>query len=162
MLASHRIDDAPNTCMRAGNAFDASPYVSISQETDAFTSSDVYTYRRSMTVSVDGGLPTCFQHASMLLKVLETTFPFELHGTSYTSLRIVTPGPLHCGACLLQSSFLHAPGLNATSYQPGNMLRFQLLFRLTSNLNSNYLHIHRLKGIIQASTVRMSLLSPCN
>lgn len=44
----------PDGCMHAGNDFDAAPYVSISQDTDSFTSADVYTYRRSMTVSVDG------------------------------------------------------------------------------------------------------------
>jgi hypothetical protein len=53
---------------------------------------------------------------------------------------------------------MHAVGLNKTSYQPGNMLRFQLLFRLTSSLDPNYLHIHRVKGIIQASTVRCPCL----
>ena len=36
---------------------------------------------------------------------------------------------------------------------PGNMLRFQLIFRLTSSVDDNYLHIHTLKGIVQASTV---------
>lgn len=50
---------------------------------------------------------------------------------------------------------LHA-GLNRTSYVPGNLLRFQLIFRLTSNVDENYLHIHTLKGIVQASTVRRS------
>ena len=33
------------------------------------------------------------------------------------------------------------------------MLRFQLIFRLTSSVDDNYLHIHTLKGIVQASTV---------
>ena len=44
-------------------------------------------------------------------------------------------------------------GLNKTAYVPGNMLRFQLIFRLTSSVDDNYLHIHTLKGIVQASTV---------
>jgi hypothetical protein len=37
-----------------GNDFDASPFIIVSQEEDIFTSSDVYEYRRSMTVSIDG------------------------------------------------------------------------------------------------------------
>ncbi len=35
---------------------------------------------------------------------------------------------------------------------PGNMGRFQLIFRLTSTKDPNYLHIHTLKGIAQAAT----------
>ncbi|CAL8463641.1 g3175 [Coccomyxa elongata] len=33
---------------------------------------------------------------------------------------------------------------------PGNLERFQLVFRLTSTVDPNYLHIHTLKGIAQA------------
>ncbi|EIE27691.1 hypothetical protein COCSUDRAFT_39286 [Coccomyxa subellipsoidea C-169] len=41
---------------------------------------------------------------------------------------------------------------NISYFVPGNMARFQLIFRLTSSVNQNYLHIHTLKGIAQAST----------
>jgi hypothetical protein len=47
----------------------------------------------------------------------------------------------------------HVAGLNKTDYRPGSMLRFQLIFKLTSNIDPNYLHIHTLKGIVQASRV---------
>ncbi|BDA48490.1 probable lysyl endopeptidase at N-terminal half [Coccomyxa sp. Obi] len=35
---------------------------------------------------------------------------------------------------------------------PGNLERFQLIFRLTSTVDPDYLHIHTLKGIAQAAT----------
>ncbi len=35
----------------------------------------------------------------------------------------------------------------------GNLARFQLIFRLTSSVDDNYLHIHTLKGILVASRV---------
>ena len=39
----------------------------------------------------------------------------------------------------------------------GNIARFQLIFKLTSDVNDNYLHIHTMKGILVASRVT----SPC-
>ena len=39
----------------------------------------------------------------------------------------------------------------------GNIARFQLIFKLTSDVNDNYLHIHTMKGILVASRVN----TPC-
>ena len=44
-------------------------------------------------------------------------------------------------------------GLESVAAASGNMARFQLIFRLTSDVNSNYFHIHTLKGILVASRV---------
>lgn len=38
------------------------------------------------------------------------------------------------------------PGLNRTDYAPGNLLRFELVFRLTSSYDENYFHVHTLKA----------------
>lgn len=37
-------------------------------------------------------------------------------------------------------------GLNGTDYAPGNLLRFELVFRLTSSYDENYFHVHTLKA----------------
>lgn len=50
---------------------------------------------------------------------------------------------------------LHAAGLEAVQAAAGNLARFQLIFKLTSNVDNNYLHIHTLKGILVASRVRL-------
>ena len=38
----------------------------------------------------------------------------------------------------------------------GNVARFQLIFKLTSSVDTNYLHIHTLKGILVASRVGLN------
>ncbi len=38
----------------AGNNFDATPHVQLSQKSDTFTSADVYKYLRSITVELVG------------------------------------------------------------------------------------------------------------
>lgn len=47
-------------------------------------------------------------------------------------------------------------GLNTTRVAAGNLARFQLVFKLTSDVNPNYLHIHTLKGLAVASRVCFS------
>ena len=170
-----------------GNDFDAGPYIVISQEEDTFTSSDVYEFRRSMTVSIDGAGQRVLQpallrweadvHARAIALALTITPPASKRQASHL-VHASLPGRGRgeaCQTCQSRAS-MHTcargpergngracctAGLNATSYQPGNMLRFQLLFRLTSSLDPNYLHIHRVKGIIQASTVRTCAFSKC-
>ncbi len=39
-----------------GNTFDITPYVQLSEDGDNFTSADIYEYRRSITVTLKGGL----------------------------------------------------------------------------------------------------------
>ena len=51
-------------------------------------------------------------------------------------------------------------GLDATNVAAGNLARFELIFKLTSDVNSNYLHIHTLKGIAMASRVGTSAPTP--
>ena len=60
---------------------------------------------------------------------------------------------LRCTYSLLNHA-LHAAGLEAVQAAAGNLARFQLIFKLTSNVDNNYLHIHTLKGILVASRVR--------
>ena len=40
----------------------------------------------------------------------------------------------------------------------GNIARFQLIFKLTSDVNDNYLHIHTMKGILVASRVTFACI----
>jgi len=48
---------------------------------------------------------------------------------------------------------LRHAGLDAVRAAAGNLVRFQLVFKLTSDVNDNYLHIHTMKGILVASRV---------
>ena len=52
----------------------------------------------------------------------------------------------------------HGAGLEKVQAAAGNIARFQLIFKLTSDVNDNYLHIHTMKGILVASRVSFS---PC-
>ena len=53
--------------------------------------------------------------------------------------------------------FGHGAGLEKVQAAAGNIARFQLIFKLTSDVNDNYLHIHTMKGILVASRVNI----PC-
>ena len=55
--------------------------------------------------------------------------------------------------CTLLANALHTAGLEAVQAAAGNVARFQLIFKLTSSVDTNYLHIHTLKGILVASRV---------
>ena len=64
---------------------------------------------------------------------------------------------LRCISALLDHA-LHTAGLEAVQAAAGNVARFQLIFKLTSNVDNNYLHIHTLKGILVASRGRTETL----
>ena len=57
----------------------------------------------------------------------------------------------------------HDAGLEKVQAAAGNIARFQLIFKLTSDVNDNYLHIHTMKGILVASRVTFPCISlvPC-
>ena len=49
--------------------------------------------------------------------------------------------------------FGRGTGLEKVQAAAGNIARFQLIFKLTSDVNDNYLHIHTMKGILVPSRV---------
>ena len=51
------------------------------------------------------------------------------------------------------------PGLNRTDYAPGNLLRFELVFRLNCSYDENYFHVHTLKA--SAVPMLLELFLPC-
>ena len=71
--------------------------MSISQEQDTFTSTDVYTYRRSMTVSIDGGLSL----SSAYMRAVQCAG--ETYGSLHTRLRCMLHTFKANQACLHQA-----------------------------------------------------------
>ena len=66
---------------------------------------------------------------------------------------------LFVSPCIELILALSLVGLNSTKVAAGNLARFQLIFKLTSDVNPNYLHIHTLKGIAVASRVCATVLT---
>ncbi|BDA48491.1 probable lysyl endopeptidase at N-terminal half [Coccomyxa sp. Obi] len=91
-----------------------------------------------MNVTVRGSVPGNLFDMAPYINLSETSDVF-------------TPTDLYAYKRSIEISVGLGDGQNYT-IAPGNMGRFQLIFRLTSTVDPNYLHIHTLKGIAQAAT----------